>query len=578
MPSRSLSQWARWTAGWLAVAGLVLLLAGAPATAQRPDRPSYYAIQNARIVPVSGPVIESGTVVIANGLIQAVGTDVTIPAEAWVIDGKGLTVYPGLIDSLSKVGLGSAQPQRRGRAAGGGAPGGRRPQQTPQRVARGPEDRTATTSWELAADKLNASDSKIKTWRSGGFTTAVTSPDQGIFPGQAAVINLAGKEPKDMVVKTPAALRITLNRARGGQYPGSLFGVIAYIRQLFFDAEQYAKAWEMYEANPSGLVRPDYDRTLAPLVVTKKHNRPVLLPGSLARQINRAVNLGAELGLRTVVYGGQEGYRGVGYLKGKGVPVLVNVKWPEKDKNLDPKAEESLRTLRYRDRAPSSPAEFQKAGIPFAFYSGGVASPKAFLKNVKKSIDAGLAADAALRALTLSAAEIFDVSDRIGSIEPGKIANLVVTDGDLFEEKTKIKIVFVDGEKFDIKEAPKPPAGKGDGKPGTLAGRWSLEVAAEDGTRQVTLDLSVDGENITGTVDSELGLADITKGTLTENNFSFTIIGDIGEGPEDITFSGTIEGDTITGTVSLSAGDLPFSGTRADPGASTFASQMAERN
>ncbi len=565
MPTRFCFRGLRRRSGIALTLGLVALLLGiAPLAAQRPDRPSYYAIQNARIVPVAGPVIEKGTIVIANGLIQAVGKNVKVPPEAWVIDGEGLTVYPGLIDALSTVGL-----QAGGEEPGSGRPGrgGPRPA-TPQRVARGPEDRTATTPWELAADKLNASDAKIKTWRKGGFTTAVTSPDQGIFPGQAAVINLAGSEPKDMVVKTPAALRITLNRARGGQYPGSLFGVIAYIRQLFSDADQYRKAWEMYEANPSSLVRPDYDRALAPLATAKTHTRLVLLPGNLARQIDRAVNLGAELGLRTVVYGGQEGYRGIDYLKGKKVPVLVNVDWPKKDKNSDPEAEESLRTLRYRDRAPSSPVEFQKAGIPFAFYSGGVTSPKTFLKNVKRSIDAGLTPEAALRALTLSAAEIFDVGDRLGSLEGGKIANLMVTDGDLFDEKTKIKMVFVDGEKFENREPARPKE-----KPETdLTGTWTLEVSSPRGPEERTAHLTMaeDG-TLTGEVTTNRGTFDISEGWVSGKKFSFTLNIQMRGRSFEVTYSGEVKEDSLEGTLSAGPQSMDFTGKRADPDKSTRA-------
>src|SRR5205814_8149702 len=139
----------------------------------------------------------------------------------------------------------------------------------------------------------------------------------------------------------------------------------------------------------------------------------------------------------------------------KQLPGLVNQEWPEAENAADPEHKPSLRTLQYRDRAPSSPQALAKAGVKFAFYSGGITSPKDTLNGAKKSIDAGLAPDAAIRALTLSAAEIFGVADRVGSIENGKIANLVVTDGDVFEEKTKIKMVFVDGRRFEIREPEK---------------------------------------------------------------------------------------------------------------------------
>ena len=429
------------------------------AQAQRPDRPRHFAIQGVRIVPVNGPVIENGTVVMANGLITAVGKNVTIPPEAWVIDGAGLTVYPGLIDGLSSIGLPATTP-RRGAGSRGAAP---QRSQRPSRAARGPEDRTATTSWVNAADSIKPDGKKIATWREAGFTTAVTSPSNGIFPGQAAIINLAGDEPKDMIVRAPAALRVNLSGAGFRSYPGSLMGVIAYVRQLFLDAGHYGNAWKLYEANPSGLERPEYDRSLAPLFDTVQAGRPVLLPGNRAREILRAIKLGRELGLRTIVYGAQEGYKIPDDLKGSSSAFLINLSWPKKPKDGDPNADVPLRTWQFRERAPSTPAALQGAGIRFAFYSGDLKSPKEFFAGVRKAIKSGLASDDALRALTLSTAEIYGVDNRMGSIETGKIANVIVTDGDLFDEKTKIKFVFVDGEKFDIREKPKS-AGKKDKK------------------------------------------------------------------------------------------------------------------
>jgi imidazolonepropionase-like amidohydrolase len=139
------------------------------------------------------------------------------------------------------------------------------------------------------------------------------------------------------------------------------------------------------------------------------------------------------------------------------VPVLVSAKWPEKAKDADPEAEELLRVLELRERAPAVPAALAAQKVTFAFYSDGLAGPKEVLANVRKAIDAGLPADAALRAMTLDAAQIYGVADRLGSLETGKIANLIVTHGALFDEKTTVEHVFVDGERFDVPE-PAPSA------------------------------------------------------------------------------------------------------------------------
>src|SRR3990167_7038807 len=321
---------------------LVALLALAPlaAQAQRPPEPPYFAIRGARIVTVSGPVIENGTVVIARGLIVAVGTDVAVPPEAWVSDGKGLTVYPGLIDSLTTLGLPAAAPPGGGAASMSEA----LQQAARQPIARGPEDRPGTTSWENAANNLQLSDKRLETWRKGGFTSAVTSPDRGIFPGQAAFINLAGERPQDLVVKTPAALRVNFSPVGGfWSFPGSLMGVLSYIKQVYLDTENYTQAWALYESDPKGRERPTYDRALEPVRQAQAGNWPVLLPANLTKEVERALALSAKTGVKPILYGGQQGYEFAELAAAKKVPVLVSLKWPEKAKDADPEADEPLR-------------------------------------------------------------------------------------------------------------------------------------------------------------------------------------------------------------------------------------------
>ena len=161
------------------------------------------------------------------------------------------------------------------------------------------------------------------------------------------------------------------------------------------------------------------------------------------------LRLGQELKQETVIYGVQEGYRAAALMKQLNAKALIDLRWPEKSRDSDPDQEEPLRVLEARDKAPSTAAELKKAGVLFAFYAGALTQPGDVSKAVKKAIDAGLPSADAVRALTLSAAEIYGVADRIGSIDKGKIANLVVTSGDLFQDRTKIKFVLVDGVKYE---------------------------------------------------------------------------------------------------------------------------------
>lgn len=537
----------------------------APASAQQPtdvpNEPPYFAIRNARIVPVAGPVIERGTVVVSDGLITAVGADVTVPPEAWVIDGEGLTVYPGLVDALSDLGLQGAEGGGRGGGPPGGGGGGQNPFASPQGpVAHGPEDRPATTPWKSAADELTSKDKRIESWRKGGFTTALSVPSEGIFAGQGAVIDLSG-DGEGMVVETPAAFRVNLTPVGGFRsFPGSLMGVIAYVRQVFLDADHYTRAMAAYEAAPVGRERPKYDRTLAPVHRAVAEGWPVLLPGNRAREIRRAVRLGRELGVRTVVAGVQQGWELAGELASAGVPVLVNLKWPTRTRDADPEADESLESLRMRAYAPSTPAALEKAGVTFAFYDGGLASPKEALKNVRKAIDEGLSKPGALRALTLAPARIFGVDDRLGSIEAGKIANLTVTDGDLFDAKTKVKMVFVDGKKFEIRQPTRPT----EAPAADLSGTWTLTVQSPRGAQESTaeLEMAEDG-TLSGTVSGQRGEGTITEGWVSGSKFSFTVSSSFGGRTVEITYTGRIEEGEMKGTVSFGGRfSTDFTGTR----------------
>ncbi len=349
------------------------------------DAPGTYALRDAKIVTVSGSIIDHGTIVVRNGLIEAVGADVTPPADAWVIDCKGMTVYPGLIDALSNWGL---TPGAAPAAAAAGGRGGGRAQATPTVTAapvatpvvattpsRGPEDRPSNSSWIKAADQLYPTDRNIETARNGGYTTAVAFPTQNIFSGQGSIIDLAGDRAGDMVVVDAVGQHITIGGGRGGGggggYPGSLMGIIAYIRQIYLDADHYKLAKSIYASHPQDLQRPAYDRALEGVLASPR----VLIPANRAVEIERMVHFTQELKLNAVLYGGLEAWRETDLLKRTGIPVLVSLKYPERGRDIDPNMEEPLQTLEMRDKAPTAAGALAKAGVKFAFYSDGQSTP-----------------------------------------------------------------------------------------------------------------------------------------------------------------------------------------------------------
>jgi imidazolonepropionase-like amidohydrolase len=426
----------------IALGGLIApAAAGAQSQPTHPDLPGGFAITNARIVTVSGGTIASGTIVVDNGIIRAVGANVSVPAGAWTIDGTGMTVYPGLIDAFSTLG----HPQPRGGAQGQGGSNGQ------QEYSWGPEDRPATFTWMSAADEISAGDDRIEKWSDAGFTSAVTTRSQGFFPGRAAVINVNPRADRTraMVVAPLDVQRINLGSRISSGYPGSLLGSFAYIKQLYEDAAHYDRLWTAYERSPAGQPRPGYDRALEPL----RETSAVLFPANDRKEMERAIRTGAEIDRPVIVYGAQRAWDAADVLRGTSTPVLIDLDWPTPPRDGDPQAEPDLATLRAWEHAPSTPARLHEADVPFALYAGSLSDPGQAMARVRRAIEAGLPEDAALRALTLAPARIFGVADRLGSIETGKIANLVITDGDLFAEGTKIRRVIVDGRPREILES-----------------------------------------------------------------------------------------------------------------------------
>jgi hypothetical protein len=450
----------------------------------RAEVPSAIAIKDAHIVTVSGEDLARGTVVLRDGLIQDVGANVAIPADAWVIEAEGLTVYPGFIDGLSTWGLQAAamaaQP-----ASGAAAPAtpGVNPSGAQLAAAprsHGPEDRPQTYSYTRAADLVDLSDRRLEAARAAGFTTAATFPNRGIVTGLGAMINLGGNErSRQMVIAQPLGQQIIFRVASGGGgarqgYPVSLMGNVAYVRQLYLDLDYYQRAKQSYAAGAGGRQRPEYDHVLDGLAESPR----LLLPAEEAQQIDRVLAFGAELKTPFVLYGLHEAYRRIDELKQKRVPLLVGLQWPEKPRDADPAEVPNYRELVIREQAPTVPGLLAKAGVKFGFYSDGINDAAGLKRAVKKAMDAGLPRAEAIRALTWNVAEIYGLTDRLGSIERGKIANLVVMKGEAFEDKTTVEYVFVDGRQYTPSKVPPAPENRPAGpttNPGDDMGNNAVE-------------------------------------------------------------------------------------------------------
>lgn len=521
-------------------------------------RTDVFAITNARIVTVSGAAIEKGTVVIRDGLIEAVGANARIPADAKTIDGAGLTIYPGFFDASSNLGIPVTPPR---------PPGGQGQAQT-QTVASNSNYPEGLQPETKVFDQLKAGEDQFEAQRNTGITTALTVGSDGIFNGQSAVINLAGDSVPAMIVRTPFAQHVTFTTVRGGQYPGSLLGTFSAMRQMFLDAQRLIELQKLYAANPRGMRRPDADASLQALIPLLTGTMPVVFNANTEREIVRALDFAKEFNLKPIISGGMEAWRVAARLKQENVPVLLSLNFPERTtaeaKDADP---EPLELLRLRVEVPKNAARLKQAGVKFAFQSGGIRNlSRDFLGNAGKSVQDGFSKDDAVRALTLGAAEILGVENRLGSIEEGKIANLVVVRGDIFDSNKRILHVFVDGRHFEQKEPAAPPRpttpGSAAGTTLNVGGTYQITIEIPGQPMTGTLVLTQQTASLTGSLQTMLGTSPIKDGKVTADGFTFSSTVEFQGQTFDIFVNAKVTGNQVEGTLTSPQGAIPFTGTK----------------
>lgn len=519
-----------------------------------------YAITGARIVTVSGPVIERGTVVIRNGLIQSVGANTIPPPDARLIDGTGLTVYPGLIDAYTTLGIQQPAQPPAPRGGGGAAPTSSPTPQASQFTSPNPTQPVGLQPEIQAVDFLRPAGAEIEAARNAGITTALTAPREGIFMGQSALVNLAGSSATEMIVRAPVAMHVGFTPLRSGVYPASLLGVFSALRQMLLDAERLRIANRIYEKSPRGLRRPEQDRSLVALFPVLEREMPVVMFANTEREIRRAVDLAEEFNLRLIIAGGEESWKAVDRLRARDVPVLLSLNFPRRVTMQSAEADpEPLRILRARVEAPKTAARLSSAGVRFAFQSGSMANMSDFLLNAARAVQQGLTRDEAVRAMTLRPAEIFGVADRLGSIEAGKIANLTIVRGDIFDRSARIAHVFIDGRPVDLR-----PVTPGTGGGSNARGTWALSINLGEGDTTATLTLEQQGERLSGSIEGGFGSAQIANASVgATGDIRFTAPLTISGQTTEATFSGTITGNEMRGTVQVTGGSPgSFTGTR----------------
>ncbi len=510
----------------------------APVVGIRENTPQVHALVNARIVQAPGKVIEKGTVVLRDGVIEAVGANVTPPPDARIWDCEGLTIYPGLIETYSHVGLPKEKKKRPGAAS----------ETSKATEKRGPQFWNPNVHPERNAAELFKPDAKeLKKLRSLGFTAALVVPEKGVFRGTSALVSLGDGTPNEQILREQVAQQLAFQYGgfRERTYPGSLMGAIALIRQTFLDAQWYRQAWAAYRLKPEGQERPEVNESLQALQAAAQGKQPVMIEVSDELNFLRALKIAKEFGLQLWVRGSGYEYRQLERIKASGVPVILPVDFPQK-LNVDTPEEAlnvSLMDLEHWDAAPENPRLLSEAGVRFTLTTAKLKKPADFRDRVRQAIQRGLSADAALAALTTTPASLLGVGEQLGTIEAGKLADLVVTDGDLFAEKTKIFDVWIDGKRYEVERRPEvDPRGK-----------WQLTLTIP-GSAPLTAALELKGEvkRLSATITKDDTKVKVQRVLLDNRRLGLVFAGDSLGYAGIIRVSGAVEKKRISGR-----GELP---------------------
>ena len=446
-----------------------------PTVGMRENPPGVHALTNARIVTAPGRVLQRGTLVIRDGVIEAVGASAAAPRDARVWDLAGRTIYPGFIDAYTNVGMrDSLRPADTTGARGA--------------VYWNPQVRSFIT----AVDEFAANDEeRPRALRSAGFTVGMVVPQLGLFRGQTAAVSLGTGSVAGRIIRDGIAQSAMMGRDPrvGNVYPTSSMGAISFIRQTLIDADWHARAHETYDRAPAGLRRPESNAALAALVPVLRKERPIIFETDSPEETLRALAIGREFGIDLWLRGSGAEYQMVDEIAKVKAPLILPLNFPAAPSVTRP-AEAlnvSLGDLRHWYLAPENPSRLAAAGVEFALTASGTRNPADFLTNVRSAVARGLSRDVALAALTTVPARYMGITRTHGSLEVGKVANIVVAQGDVFTNGTRLEMVWVDGEPFEVTAATGVDP----------RGRWRI-VAAGQVRVEGTLTLSGTRDQLSG--------------------------------------------------------------------------------
>ena len=477
-----------------------------PSKALHRNPPRAWALTNATIHAAPGKTIEDGTVVMRDGIITGVGAKVKIPKQATIIDMDGKHIYAGFIESWLDV----------------------------KTVKK---DTSLQANWNSnmraylkGADLFHPKEKSMKELHGLGFTTAHVTPKGGIFQGSSGLVQL-GQIPKVLSNNVAQVVEYAAGGWGAKEYPTSLLGAIAFIRQGFLDADWYSKSQGILAKYPDGNEPIQADRSLEELSIAKRNKQPFVFRTGNELYIDRSSNIADEFELNLWIMGNGYEYRRIEEMPASFMIVPLN--FPAKPDVVDPQnaLQYSTEQLKHWDMAPDNAAKLADAGFQFALTSAELKDKKDFRKNLSRAVNRGLNESAALAALTTNPAKEFGQAKRLGKVAPGFIANLVVTDGNYFDEKSKVQSVWIDGNEYEV--APDPLV--------DAVGDWTLI----EGSNSWTLSVKADGGSL-NVDEKKLKLANYK---LDQDRISFSVNADTILQKDVTRFKGTISGGKATGYV-----------------------------
>lgn len=560
---------------------LALLLAPTLTSAQDlenlPSVTDTYALEGVQVVQAPGQILESATVLVRDGLIETIGSDVEVPYDARRIEGDSLVVYAGFIDGLSHAGVEMPDDEQDDIEDPGDPP--------PSRAGIQP-DRSVRSF-------LTPDDSDLEGLRKAGFTTGHVVPEGQMLPGSGAYVFYGGDSQHDMVLESDPTLFAQIEDAPGYMYPATDMAVIATFRQLYRETERRQQLEAEYRQQPVGTQQPPQDPVHNALFPILEGETPLAFYADGALSIHRILDLKQELGFPLVLAGLGEGHEVVNALSGVDVPLFLTLDLPEEPtrsadqdttvadttrqpsqfynpdfraESLEDMPEEEtnleLRHAMERQDYLETAATLHEADIPFGFTSRE-ADPGDVRENLRTMIEQGLPESVALRALTTRPASLLGLEDRLGTVEEGKIANLVVTDGPYFEEDTEVQHVFVDGQLYDY-SSDEDEQGQVSGDPSAVLGTWSYTAETPQGDLSGTLTIEGDRSGLGGTFTGPQGeTQEIESVSFDGTTLSFSVPSPQGT----LSVTVTVQGDTFEGTASGDFGSFPITGERtSQPG------------